>query len=517
MKQMTKDELIEYFIEQLGDNEILGQFMTINDIKEKLKYMIEDIIYSNIEQSNWTGSMRMCQSGRVIITIDNQKLNLNFDEMTFNQTLVHELIHVLTTYGNQMIAKIGVNIRFTSEDLNKSILYNVALNEGITDDIAMKITNMKYKVGYSEERDLYKLMSTIIGEDNILKIFTDSNAEKYFQNAPYDIFYDTIILKYGEKLGKDINECVKKILAISDEIYILSNFDNKRENGQKLKQQLESERHTAYKDLFKECINREGDILEKINIMKKCIGTSINKEISEEVINELVDIKDISFEEKIEIIKKIREEKGSYIPNGAIEKLFFSSNKKNRMSIDERLSNYFYLHEGEWDDKAYEIVYQAYVDSGRIIEDNFLKNEIFSLVVPQENMISIENVDNVLKKITYQKIGNYYKLNTDSIWSNGQFFNENNQIVHTKYFAYRDLQKGNSKIFEGDFFETNADKISLQLKNLYDKQKYADMIAVFGNMIRIRPINFQGEKKQEEYYSIDQDGMLHKEEIRGKT
>ena len=37
MKQMTKEELIEYFIEQLGDNEVLGQFMTIEQIREKLR------------------------------------------------------------------------------------------------------------------------------------------------------------------------------------------------------------------------------------------------------------------------------------------------------------------------------------------------------------------------------------------------------------------------------------------------------------------------------------------------
>ena len=46
MKQMTKEELIEYFIEQLGDNEILGQVMTIEQIREKLNTIIKDVRYA---------------------------------------------------------------------------------------------------------------------------------------------------------------------------------------------------------------------------------------------------------------------------------------------------------------------------------------------------------------------------------------------------------------------------------------------------------------------------------------
>lgn len=45
MKQMTKEELIEYFIEQLGDNEILGQVMSIEQIREKLGYIVKDVTY----------------------------------------------------------------------------------------------------------------------------------------------------------------------------------------------------------------------------------------------------------------------------------------------------------------------------------------------------------------------------------------------------------------------------------------------------------------------------------------
>lgn len=36
MKRMTKEELIEYFMEQLQDNEVFGQVMTIDQIRKKL-------------------------------------------------------------------------------------------------------------------------------------------------------------------------------------------------------------------------------------------------------------------------------------------------------------------------------------------------------------------------------------------------------------------------------------------------------------------------------------------------
>lgn len=50
MKQMTKEDVIEYFIEQLGDNHVLGKYLTIEQIREKLNENINEVIYKTMER-----------------------------------------------------------------------------------------------------------------------------------------------------------------------------------------------------------------------------------------------------------------------------------------------------------------------------------------------------------------------------------------------------------------------------------------------------------------------------------
>ena len=48
MKQMTKEELIEYFIEKLGYNQILGKYISIDDIRNKLTSQIQNVIQNKV-------------------------------------------------------------------------------------------------------------------------------------------------------------------------------------------------------------------------------------------------------------------------------------------------------------------------------------------------------------------------------------------------------------------------------------------------------------------------------------
>ena len=45
MKRMTKEELIEYFMEQLEDNDVFGQAMTTDRIREKLNKYIARVTF----------------------------------------------------------------------------------------------------------------------------------------------------------------------------------------------------------------------------------------------------------------------------------------------------------------------------------------------------------------------------------------------------------------------------------------------------------------------------------------
>ena len=45
MKQISKEELIQYFIEQLGDNSILNDYLSIEEIRERLNKNILVVVF----------------------------------------------------------------------------------------------------------------------------------------------------------------------------------------------------------------------------------------------------------------------------------------------------------------------------------------------------------------------------------------------------------------------------------------------------------------------------------------
>lgn len=47
MQKMSKEELIEYFIEILGDNHVLEKYLSINEIRKRLNENIKEVTYEN--------------------------------------------------------------------------------------------------------------------------------------------------------------------------------------------------------------------------------------------------------------------------------------------------------------------------------------------------------------------------------------------------------------------------------------------------------------------------------------
>lgn len=92
MKQMTKEELIEYFIEQLGDNEILGPIMSIEQIRDKLNYIVKDVTYHE-EPGNFAGGWVIDKNGTGTVNFDIRKIPLREEKAI----IVHELLHALST------------------------------------------------------------------------------------------------------------------------------------------------------------------------------------------------------------------------------------------------------------------------------------------------------------------------------------------------------------------------------------------------------------------------------------
>ena len=90
---MNKQELIGYFIEQLGDNEILRKIMSIEKIREKLNYIIKDVTYEKAKTKGTIASWRLEKDGRGIVNFDISKLSKENERFV----IVHELLHALSS------------------------------------------------------------------------------------------------------------------------------------------------------------------------------------------------------------------------------------------------------------------------------------------------------------------------------------------------------------------------------------------------------------------------------------
>ena len=226
MKQMTKEELIEYFIKQLGDNEILGQVMTIKEIREKLNNSIKSVTYNQTRLNN-TGSW------------EPEKGNVNFNIYAISPAkevvvIIHELLHVLSTtsirkVNEEQFLKCGLVLRNTPVPPERIVRWNNAINEGMTECLAMKIAG-KYDnySGYRDEMSIYRILSVIIGEKEMLNTYFSDIDENYCDSVSLleikaaNIFKDDIIKKYGPILGMEINETIKRVLRLSDQLNILN-------------------------------------------------------------------------------------------------------------------------------------------------------------------------------------------------------------------------------------------------------------------------------------------------------
>ena len=169
MEQMNKKELIERFIELLGNNEILGKVMSIKQIREKLNNIVEVVTYKD-EPGNFSGECLIDKNGKVIINFDTRKISY----LEENVTIVHELLHALSTRsmsiknypGYQEIKEENCGIHLTESryfpDGDKmGSGRNYAINEGMTDTLAERITG-DFHNGYNTEKVYMKLLLLLL-------------------------------------------------------------------------------------------------------------------------------------------------------------------------------------------------------------------------------------------------------------------------------------------------------------------------------------------------------------------
>lgn len=519
MKQMTKEELIEYFIEQLGDNEVLGQFMTIEQIREKLNTSIKVVEYTS-----QPGNFYACwKSDKKCLAFDLNKMN-NTSESKVKEMVVHEFIHVLSssylTYQNNdgieyKNDKIGINYMFYRE-LEDGTKYgediNCAVNEGITDLLAERITGQRNN-GYSDEKDIFKLLSTIIGEEAILqKFFTDIKPEEMGDSSNgRNIFRADIIQKYGLEFGTKLNIGVKKVLTLTDELNDL-NSKNKiyglNENGKRIQKETKEEIYDTLYAMIEQIIDREPDILKKVKLINKISETSLVQRVGEDllynILDDIINDDNINFKNKIDILKQLKLK----IPEDFARDMILNSPSSHSLTDMEKLESYIRVcglrrcNEDE--------LYKLCVSSGIITESSFDKKRIFCRNIKGS---TLEEMTTNFEKIKYKKVGDYYIVTSeDNQGIDSEIYKENGKRVNKiDALRKRDINSSELQYIVGKGIDSNA--LSNNLKNImeeyeksFDESKTRKIWACFyKDMIMIHN---ESDLDSECFYTINQDGTL---------
>ena len=461
MKQMTKEELIEYFIEQLGDNEILGQVMTIEQIREKLNAIIKDVRYAD-DIKIFNASWQLQQDGTGIVNFDINKIAKDQER----RIIVHELLHALSTTvittnknNNQLEKrkeKSGLqifSIWYFSDGETNTYSENVAINEGLIDFLAVQITGIK-NPGYEDEKNVYQLLSQVIGSNVMLKkaFITEVSTSL----SARDLFKEDLLSEYGDDLGVKLNESVKKILALSDQLLDLSKKNSLyglNENGRRIQKETKKEKYETITLMMEQVIENEQDL----------------------------------------------------------EKLFdIASAVQNIYEIRNKLQK-----------KLYNRIYDLYVEREKISDTTFSKRKIFERCFKLSMVPDKSEFDSRLAKVKYRQVGEYYEV--FGIYKKGTLYNSDGLLIEksgddTLWSFSPDNEEVVDEFDREKLLSiVDEDNISILLEQLKTKARefndltetsqnnegnYMD-VSVIGNVIKLDYGNYY------EFYSVNSDGTLN--------
>lgn len=513
MKKMNKEELIEYFIEQLGDNKILGNVLTIEQIREKLNYVIEDVTYNEVKEI-FAASVDSNKEGKCIINFDLGKIPYS-EEKT---TIVHELLHVLSSdiipdergrdyHRDDKMGFLYRDLLLTNEI--KIFGENGRfINEGMTDILAEKISG-NWHNGYDDEKDIVKVISTIVGEDIMLKKYF-LEKECNYKNS-LDIFKDELIKKYGEEFGNNINDYLKKIIKLSDQLEELNiNKYRLNDNGKKLRKETRDEIYSTLENMINRVIENEDNIDIKIDeillpLSRISLGKSIGENLIEDILSEININNSLDIYQKISLFDKVN--KKYCLPEVSIRNLLLESNESNNLSNEEKLNYYLQLEGGR---PMMDVTYDLYKKCGRIPEEIFNKKEVLRRSLWERNLNNIDKIDSIIEKIKYRRIGDYFKVGNLIYDIKGDEINKKRCSVENGAkkigLEYELEDKECEKILQeqiNDRFSQN--KLHFESEELFEK------VTIVGNMVILTSGSIEDEDKIiNEYFSVRKNGILDK-------
>ena len=210
MKQMTKEELIEYFIKLLGNNHVLERYISIEEIRKRLNENIEKVTYEN-EEGNVNGHYN--HKTKLI------NISLKTNDVENQMIIVHELLHVLSfslsENESDRISKVGFQIEKGND------VKGLSINEGITQLLTEEILGINVIGGYDFEKDFTRLMFGVFGKENVIDFYFSKATCYQDASLEWDNFFglNSSISNHGNKKSQRFLEAYNSLEQLSTMMY----------------------------------------------------------------------------------------------------------------------------------------------------------------------------------------------------------------------------------------------------------------------------------------------------------
>ena len=221
--------------------------------------------------------------------------------------VVHELLHALSISfrenktDNSILVKGGIEYRRNEkEDGGFACTTNKmrAINEGMTQAIAERCTRTITGGSYDTIKDIYKIISIIVGEETMLKkYFSDITEEDEFSEF---IFKRDLERKYGKEFGQELTNALIEVYSISE------NLTNSLEDLTEEKAKMQEKVYTILESMLDRIVESEQDIRTKINdIMIPSFSTPFGRKYYEKIMEEFLEDESLKSDEKKDIAHHI--------------------------------------------------------------------------------------------------------------------------------------------------------------------------------------------------------------------
>lgn len=536
--EIERDRLIEHFISLLGDNSILGKYMSIDEIRFRLKQNISGVIYetkNNIYNGQYTPKTKL---------IHLAFLGANYNEFEENCIIVHEFLHALSTsiiihekedssiektikcglqIGQELFEKKGYNPYWICFENEKNRELARGINEGLTNLLVAEILMQHYKnyilipMYYSNEQDFCRLICGLYGKDYLVR--------KYFERCPKSEIENPASYLFGSRHFEwTNNEIIRNQLLEEKMNTILKDIDqllwyqiiSKNDNGKEING---TDVENYYKKLQEHLIS---EVKELIVFVLHNISEKDAKEIIPNVLESLRMFSDkrMNYRDSSFILDLSREDLASCVA------VYL---KESRESLGKMVDIYARLTDPNnafITGRSY-----SYLDWLKTIEEYCIKNRIVSkkdfsksamlgwILHSNNNIRNLSDYDikQFLEDFSYIKVGSHYMLKYNGedysykslTEGEGVWFDESGKKAYP-FSLYRNRHENNKWYIDNPLYD-NVDfsKVNKILEKL-NKSKNINNIKIDYAIVIGNNVIFynEGMTRGVAVYTLNEEGEL---------